>query len=581
MSSTNSSSRPSQEPPREVKAFITQVQRRLVWQRLATAGVWVLAAVSTCLLLVALAYVVQGYAVDRQWYVVAACTAVAATLLAGVVRIASQETAARFADQHFDLKDTLISSLHFARDQKTGGFYALQQEQAAKQVKELEAKRIAWQPPRWPAFTGMALAAIAIALAFKSPSQAVQQRLALEDLTIEQTSLANAQLEELVRDLNEQTTDPLEREMIEPDKLREMVDSLGKTKDQKEALRQYAKLEQQLNKQLAKLQQKRDEHLMQAAAEELKKSKETKPLAKTLEQKKYDKAAKQLEDMKPEEGKQLSEQQKQLAKMQAASKRMAAAVRNQRGKNASASASKSSKQGKSANASSSAKGGKSGSAQGGNGSAGGDLGQAIEDLEESLEEWNDALAEATRQEKQNGECDSQCKSQCQSGRKKAGQCMSKLSRYMKKMACKKKACDSLSKLCKACSNCQSGLCQSQSLKNGRGIGSSSNFSERLARDEVMDNGNTESLKGIKGQGPSQTSIETAEEGTGVASRGTTKSAREYKRQFESFVSREDVPDEVRAGVKQYFQSIHQIKPTTGVNNRSAIDAPATEDGETL
>jgi len=32
--------------------------------------------------------------------------------------------------------------------------------------------------------------------------------------------------------------------------------------------------------------------------------------------------------------------------------------------------------------------------------------------------------------------------------------------------------------------------------------------------------------------------------------------REFKRQFESFVEREDVPEDLKTGVKNYFTKIH-------------------------
>ncbi|MEM6798509.1 MAG: hypothetical protein AAF589_03255, partial [Planctomycetota bacterium] len=361
-------------------------------------------------------------------------------------------------------------------------------------------------------------------------------------------------------ELNEQAADPLEREMIEPDKLREMVEALEQTKDQKEALRQYAKLEQMLNKKRNQLQQKKDEHLLNEAAKELEKARETKPLAEQLKTKKFDKAAKKLEDMKPGAAKELTEQQKQLAKLRAASKRMAAAVRNQRGRNSSGNPSNSAKSGQSAKASSSAQNGKSGSASGSGGSGGGELGKAIEDLEQSLDEWDESLEEAMLQEAKDGECDSESLSKCQSCQKCASDDLDRLSKYLKKMAVKKRACDKLGKLCKKCSECQS-MCNSMCMspKNGRGVGASTNLAQRDVREELEDNGMTESLKGIKGQGPSQTAVETADEGTGVSTTAAVAKNREFRSQVESFVSREDVPEEVRSGVKQYFEAIHQIE----------------------
>jgi len=76
----------------------------------------------------------------------------------------------------------------------------------------------------------------------------------------------------------------------------------------------------------------------------------------------------------------------------------------------------------------------------------------------------------------------------------------------------------------------------------------------------MDNGQTTQLRGIKGAGQSFTSIETADEGSGVAARRAADRQHTFQRQLESFVAREDVPDEVKDGVKHYFEVIHQPMP---------------------
>lgn len=548
-------------PQERIDGFVAQVRHRLRIKNFATAFVWSLLGVSAVMLAVALVYVLQGYAVDRRVYIGAACATFVATLILWTARLTTQEAAARFADRYFQLQDALVSYLHFSKQGRSEGFYELQRAQTAEAVSKLNPYTIDWRPARRPSWLALILLTAAGLLAFSEPSQAVQDRLATEEFTLATTIMQKAELEELVRELNEQTNDPLEREMLEPDKLRELVESLEETSDRKEALRQQAKLEQLLNEKRNKLQQKRDEHLLSEAAKELEKGRETKELSKKLSQKKYDKAAEDLEKMKPKASKKLSEQQKELAKLAAASKRMAAAVRNQRSRTSAGKGGQSSKSGKSASASSSSQSGQSGSADGSDGSGGGELGEAIEDLEEAIAEWNDALNMAELQEKQEGQCDSECKGKCNACRSSALSSLDNLSKYLKRMAIKKRASDKLCKLCKKCSQCQGGLCQSQSLspKNGKGIGSSSNLARRDARDELLDNGQTESLKGIKGQGPSQTAIETADEGSGTSSLAATSKQRDYKRQFESFVSREDVPEEVRIGVKRYFESVHQIE----------------------
>ncbi|TWT90193.1 hypothetical protein Mal64_05770 [Pseudobythopirellula maris] len=544
----------------QIEAFLRLVGRRLNMRRLAATAVWAVIAASLVLLVAGASYIARGHAFDLRWYGAAALAAGAATLLAWVVRLARRESSARFADRHFGLKDALVSSLHFARDGKREGFYTLQQEQTAQRVAGLDAEAIDWRPSQRPLAAACCLAVLAIAPALPPTSQTVLDRIALEEQTLELSERSNQELKELVRELNEQVADPLEREMIEPDKLREMVESLEKTSDQKAALRQYARLEKQIQEQLTKLSQRRDEQLMSEAAVELAKDRATRPLAEELAKKKYDASAEHLEQMKPTKTPKLSEQQKEVARLEAAAKRMAAAVRNQRGRGASGGSSPSSKSGESAGASGSSSG-KGGSADGSGGSGGGAMGDAIEDLEASLSKWSESLREASRQEKQHGKCDAKTAGECKECRSKSLSDLNSLKKCLTRMAIKKKACDKLGGLCKACSRCQGGMCQGamcQSPKaGGKKAGTGSNLALRNERDTLLDNGQTETLKGVKsGDGPSQTTVETAEEGTGVSGRAAVAQRREFRRQFESFVSREDVPEELRTGVKEYFESIH-------------------------
>jgi len=119
----------------------------------------------------------------------------------------------------------------------------------------------------------------------------------------------------------------------------------------------------------------------------------------------------------------------------------------------------------------------------------------------------------------------------------------------------------LCRLSKKCSSCQSGLCQACSAcqspnAGGKKAGWGSNSARRDAEDELVDNGQTTQLKGIKGNGPSLKSLEAADDGSGVSTQQATHRARNYQKQFESFVQREDVPEQVKQGVKRYFEVIH-------------------------
>jgi len=92
--------------------------------------------------------------------------------------------------------------------------------------------------------------------------------------------------------------------------------------------------------------------------------------------------------------------------------------------------------------------------------------------------------------------------------------------------------------------------------NGLKPGSASSDTKRDSDEELPTNGNLEQLAGQKGSGPSLSKVEEAESGSGVSSNGRMKRAKDFSRQVESFTERDDVPEELKLGVKEYFKNIH-------------------------
>jgi len=114
-------------------------------------------------------------------------------------------------------------------------------------------------------------------------------------------------------------------------------------------------------------------------------------------------------------------------------------------------------------------------------------------------------------------------------------------------------------LSKKCAQCQSGTMNIESdRKGGKKAGEGSDDAIREQRDEQADNGQNTKLKGLKGKGPSLTQVQAADDGDGVATRGAEAKQREFERQFESFVDREDIPEDLKNGVKEYFTNIHRV-----------------------
>ena len=101
-------------------------------------------------------------------------------------------------------------------------------------------------------------------------------------------------------------------------------------------------------------------------------------------------------------------------------------------------------------------------------------------------------------------------------------------------------------------------CDSLSLSkmSGSGIGTGSTDMQRNTDEELPMNGNLEQLAGQKGSGPSLSKVEEAESGSGVSSGRVSRKAKDFARQVESFTERDDVPEDIKLGVKEYFKNIH-------------------------
>ena len=71
--------------------------------------------------------------------------------------------------------------------------------------------------------------------------------------------------------------------------------------------------------------------------------------------------------------------------------------------------------------------------------------------------------------------------------------------------------------------------------------------------------NQEQLQGQKGSGPSDTMVEDTDSGTGISSRRAKAVKRSFAQQVEQFVQRDDVPEEMKLGVREYFERIHEVE----------------------
>ena len=559
-----------------IAQFLAAVRSRLERARGIRIFSMVLLLVAAALAAWCLAWVVQGYAVPREGYLVAAIALPVLVLASWIVRRTTPEKAAHAADDHFGLKDSLTSFLGFSHEHRQGPLYALQAAQTAERVQPLSAKSIplAW-PRRVLAISGVLLAACVV-MGFRSASPMVVEKLAIEAETTKKTDEINKELEKEIEELIKNSSEE-EKELLKPDEWRQWVKELQQTKDRKEAMRQYAELERKLQEAAQKLNQREQEQLLAKAGQELQQDAELRETGRKLEEKNYREAAADLKKMamkadvnKPDEAK------KELAKLKSAAQRLASAARNfqqRTGKQGSG------KQNTSQSQNNSSKSGESGQKS----QAEGEQGQ---ESSSSMDQQMTALDEAMQQYEKSLE-QKQSQSQCQNNQNSANQKLNSLCQSMCNSAGKRDMMKKLMSLSQCAGKCQGylGNKQCQSLAEcmnpgnktgGKKAGWGSVESRRSESDPSQDNGNRDQLQGIKGSGPANTSIEAADSGTGTATRHVKATEREWKRQMESFIQREDVPTEVKEGVKEYFKGIQEVgeeKPQ-GAATAPAAAAPA-------
>lgn len=107
-------------------------------------------------------------------------------------------------------------------------------------------------------------------------------------------------------------------------------------------------------------------------------------------------------------------------------------------------------------------------------------------------------------------------------------------------------------------------CASPSGKPGGGIGAQAGDKPGAPK-EGSDSANAATpntrINGLKGQGPSSKQVQDAQSGSGVSSNpGGGGTPADFQAQIEALIRREDVPSELKDGVKSYFNIIHQAPP---------------------
>ncbi len=609
------------EPDRSrarVDRFVDRVRRRLNrrawWQTLA----WSLGLGSAAMLAIALVYVASGHRVPVVWYpTVLAATALAA-IVAWSLRRVGAERAALFADDFFALKDGVRSTRSFAASGNNDGVYELQAQRTAFDVAGYRVGDIRGKSALRLFSVALVLVLASALLGLRGDSPRVmeerQERIATQERTEEINELL---ADEVEREAIEAAKDDDEEEILRASELREWVESLDNTEDRNEALRQYARFEKRLSERSERLETAKQERLLAAVARELEKLPDARKLGVTLQKKQYRKAAQQLGELEQDPKKPLTARQKDLARLRAAARRMAFAARAHRERSAEAKGlrrknetsldastrgsenperlprsgddakpARTSRSGSSGAATGSESSSSSRAQEGADGTAGqekpateptdedaaDELADLLESLEREAEDLERLLEKLREDEKQDGQCDAEQLAKCDSKCSGVNRRLSRLGDTLRRLAARKTTRQRLARMRRKLASCSGYLCRgsrdgnslseelARTASRARGGVQAGEGSERTERDGVApadDNGQTTALKGIKGDGPSVTTVESADDGSGTSSAAATARPRDFRRQFESFVAREDVPDDVRDGVREYFENIHE------------------------
>lgn len=531
-----------------ISGFLERVRLRLARADASRLAARCLTGLAAAALLWAIGWRIFGYAAPRAGYAVVAVTGLLAWTVGIMLRRRGMRHAAVAADETFDLKDGLLSWLGFRAKDLRGEAFELHERAMAAKVGPLDPAAVP-VPRNRRLWTAGFLTIIAAAVLSLIPhSAAVRDRLAREELTSSRSAEVKRQAEEAVEELLKQL-DEEERGLVDPAKLRDLARALEETKDPREAEKQIARFEAELAKAMQGLEARQDEAVLKLSAEELAKSQvaDARQLGKHLDAKDYQNARGKLDAMKPKAGRKLTEKElaelrKKVAKTKEMAKRMAEGARRRDFGNAMKPGDKMD--------------GAQGAMDGGNQQP---LQEMLDGLDADARRMDAMLAE--------GEFDPDAEEMmAQLGGKLDG-----LGKRFGMLGARQRAKDKLGRLragmCDAREFAQGrtqqlGLARSMSPSpnaGGREAGTGSVESRRDARDELQDNGNLAQLKGQQNaDGTSSQSVESADSGTGVAGRAAVDREREFRRQMESLVRRDDIPEELKLGVREYFERIHKM-----------------------
>ena len=444
-----------------ISEFIEQVKKRVRTKTFVAYCGPAASIAAVAAFIQALCYVIPGYKVDAVYLAIPLGLTFLAYLLFCLSKLPKNNEAAHFADQFFDLKDALVSQLDFEKRQLNGAnqqqFCQLQLAQTVKVCSSKNASDIPIFIPRRSLALALVLFVTTGVLCSFDEAAEITEKRQLEEAVLLASKENKVELEKELEEL-EETLSKAEKELLKSSKLKEMMKDLKSGKDKKDALRQYAKLEQKIKQMSEQLKLRQDEKLLAELARRLEKNRSTSKLAKMLATKQYKAAAKNLQKFKQNSKMSLAERQKLNDQLKNITKRMKAASQQMKNNKS-------------------------------------DMKEKMAQLSKATEEMDKSLQQAAQECKNGGEMSKECKECLNKSEKNSNSSLAQMCKSLDKAGTKKNFMKKMNALQKALAKAQAkmnkpgqlagkgqgkgqgkGMGQGQGKGKGKGIGMGSDNS---------------------------------------------------------------------------------------------------------
>ncbi len=488
--------------------FIAGVKRRLN----IVSALWLLPyawlELNVIAMVVALYWILHGLKAPLLIIPVTACAVILISGMIWLFKLASLHDAAVFGDRFFELRDALVSELELNGDD---AFNELRRTQTAELCSKLDVSGIKFKTSLVLWLVGLPIFLLNIWIFQLDDSPFVTAKRAREKAIEARSEQVNKMLSDKLKkmtvDLDKKQKDELKKAGVF-----NRIDKLKPAKDLKKSLMQLAELEQRLQRLHDGLQPDPDlQEALKKLAEELKRSPAMQDLGKMLATGKNAQSAAEFKKMKigKAAGKKIREKLQKLLELKSASKRMP--------------------------------------------DDGSELMKNLSQLSKSISEL----------EKECANCKDAELSDCESCGK-IDDDLDKLAKLLREQAAREDFKKKLAAMTQAAVDAQSDMLSNKmgpgGGKSGQGAGAAA-MGNMDNKDKTGKSGYMSRLTGRKNStGPGAKKTMDTSAGRGISRRSSSEADRNFKYQLEEFFVRDDVPADMKNGVKKYFSTLHTDTP---------------------